>query len=460
MSGASKSVVSAVARFTALCIAFVAASVSAEVFVEGDLPRQAALGFVARAVDDGIEVRSVTPGSPAAVAGVAVGDRIVRVNGTRFDRTYVGENLLEKLREGQSVTLHVQRGTETHTIDFVPEPRPFESAAGIDSYYDVVDLPNGVRLRTIVTKPQGTRGRLPAIFFLQWVSCGSIEFREGSGSSQILERLARESGRALARVERTANGDSEGPGCHELDYDTELEHYVRAYTTLLSSPHVDRRDVVVYGSSLGSTTAPLLAHALQDAGNRIAGVIVQGGGAVTYYERMLNFDRWYLERRPEDVEPASIHAEMLRRARFHHEYLVRGRSPDDVARDDADMAAVRADVRGLGDGVHYGRPYAWHQQAARHNFLGAWAAIEAPMLVIFNEYDQFEARHGHRLIVDTVNRLRPGTATYVEQAGVGHSNRRYASVLDAYAGRDGENVAGTTAQVMLDWLGSIGTAAR
>ena len=48
---------------------------------------------------------------------------------------------------------------------------------------------------------------------------------------------------------------------------------------------------MIYGSSLGSTTAPLVAQ-----GKKVAGIIVQGGGAVTYLERMINFDRLYLER--------------------------------------------------------------------------------------------------------------------------------------------------------------------
>ena len=50
------------------------------------------------------------------------------------------------------------------------------------------------------------------------------------------------------------------------------------------------------------------------------------------------------------------------------------------------------------------------------NFLAAWAKIEAPVLVVYGEFDQFEPRDGHQLIADTVNQLRPGTATFVEIA--------------------------------------------
>ena len=43
------------------------------------------------------------------------------------------------------------------------------------------------------------------------------------------------------------------------------------------------------------------------------------------------------------------------------EYLLRGRDPDEIAKDSTDMATARTAIRGLGDGEHYGRPYAWHK---------------------------------------------------------------------------------------------------
>ncbi len=91
--------------------------------------------------------------------------------------------------------------------------------------------------------------------------------------------------------------DGSGPACEELDYDTELRHYVEAFKKLLGDERIDASRVYVYGSSLGSTTAPLVAAQLEEAGFDIAGIMVQGGGAVTYYERMFNFERIYLERR-------------------------------------------------------------------------------------------------------------------------------------------------------------------
>ena len=352
-----------------------------------------------------------------------------------------------------AATACAQENNQTHNVAGLERAidRPLESIPGAASHYGMVETSDGARLRTIITTPDGADGPLHPILFTQWVSCGSVEYRDG-GSRGILGKIAQESGLSLIRVERSSDGDSVGPACDELDYDTEIAHYVEAFDALLQDERVDASKVYLYGSSLGSTTAPLVALALQEKGYDIAGLAVQGGGAETYYERMLTFDRLYLERRPEEVAPADIHDELIRRAKFHYEYLINDRNPDDIAQDGEDMALARAGIRGMEDGAHYGRPYAWHQQAAKHNFLAAWASLEASVLVIYNEFDQFEAQYGHQVIADMVNRLRPGTATFIVQENLGHSNDRFATVEDAYVWRDGEPAWEQTASVIVNWL--------
>jgi pimeloyl-ACP methyl ester carboxylesterase len=394
--------------------------------LNGDLPRQADLGFSASTDNGRLEVVKVIAGSPAARAGLAVADRIVEVNGRPFDKPYHGAAALQRLDGGKRLTLSVSRDGVTRAVAYTPPARPLENLPGLESLYDVVTTPDGARLRTIVTRPAGSTARLPVIAFTQWVSCGSLEFTAGGLAREILKQLALQSGAALIRVERAGSGDSEGPACHELDYDTELSHYRHALdATLARYDWLDRDRVVVYGSSLGATLAPLVAQ-----GRKVAGVIVQGGGAITYLERMIAFDRQQLERT--DVPLGDIHERMQRQIAFHVEYLVRGRDPDAIARDGPDMAAARAEIRGLGDGEHYGRPYAWHQQAARHDFLEAWSTIEAPVLVIHGEYDQFESRHGHELIATAVNRGHPGRATFLAIPRMDHEGDVYDTIEEAY----------------------------
>jgi pimeloyl-ACP methyl ester carboxylesterase len=416
--------------FAALLLVLGAASAQAASRMTGDLPRRADLGFVPVADRDAIKVSRLVNGSPADRAGVEDGDLILRVAGTPIGKPVVGVDQLKRANGGRKLVLQVERNGESKTLAFTPQPLPMEDVDGLESLYGVVEIADGTRLRSIITRPTGAQGPLPAIFFTQWVSCGSIEFVHGGLARELLEQLALKSGATLIRVERAGTGDSEGPGCHELDYDTELAHYREAFTKLVSNnPLIDSSRVVIYGSSLGSTVAPLVAE-----GNDVAGIMVQGGGAVTYLERMINFDRQNLERT--GVPPQEIHARMLRQIQFNVEYLAKGRNPEEIARDSPEMAAARTGILGMEDGTHYGRPYAWHQQAAQQNFLAAWLAADAPVLVIYGEFDQWEGRHGHELIADTINRQRSGTATFLPIPHMDHDGDVYDTIEDAYAWRN------------------------
>ncbi|HEV2746964.1 MAG TPA: alpha/beta hydrolase [Allosphingosinicella sp.] len=326
--------------------------------------------------------------------------------------------------------------------------RALQALPGLETEYGVVRSSEGIRLRTILTRPSAAGGPLPAIFLAQWVSCGSLDF--SAGRPGLLPDLARQSNMVLIRVERSGSGDSEGPACSALDYDTELRHYREAFDQLARHPWVDADRMVIFGSSLGATTAPLIAQ-----GRKVAGLVVQGGGAVTYLERMINFDRLYLERSGK-YPPHAIHEEMLKRIPFHVEYLLGRKTPAQIARERPELAGVWQSIRGGAEAPpHYGRPYAWHWQAARHDFLEAWTRIEAPVLVIHGEYDQFEPRHGHELIVATVNKLRPGTAALIAIPGADHELDLYATAEDAYAYRNPRTRRELFLQPMLDWVRKV-----
>ena len=187
---------------------------------------------------------------------------------------------------------------------------------------------------------------------------------------------------------------------------------------------------------------------------RIAALVVGGGGALSYLERMITFDRVRLER--DEGDPAEIDREMRRRVRFHSEYLLRGRDPQAIEAADQDLKGVWGRILGTGDGVHYGRPYAYHRQAAAKNILGQWLKVKVPVLVMYNEYDQFEAEHGHRLIARTLNRRRPGQAMYVRHQKMGHSYRIYADEYAAHRWDKTKRVSGAVvaSRTLIDWLRS------
>lgn len=348
------------------------------------------------------------------------------------------------------LTCSVQAVAQSRLVGDLPRKdpsKPLEALPGLETEYGVVRTSEGVRLRTIITRPTGVKAKLPAIFHTQAVSCGSLELP--SDRPTRFGELAKRSGMVLIRVERSGDGDSQGVPCSKLDYDTEVRHYREALDQLSKHPWVDPQRIVIYGSSLGSTTAPLVAQ-----GRKIAGIMVQGGGAETYLERMINFDRLYLERSGK-YRPEQIHAEMLKRIPFQYEYLIRGRTPQQIEAEHPELKGVASTILGLEPDNHYGRPFVWHQQAAKRDFLSAWTKIEAPVLVIYGEYDQYEMREGHKLIADTVNKLRPGAATFVEIPGVDHGLIKYSSADAAYREEGGSRDNELFLRPVLDWLRKI-----
>jgi pimeloyl-ACP methyl ester carboxylesterase len=435
-------------RFTAslaLVATLTALQGGAATRITGDLARRAELGFGTRTTDAGLAVRDVASGSRAGAAGLRAGDRLLAVQGRTFDKAHVGRDLLRRLKGEQRATLRLEREGRRLDVSFTPATLPLEDLAGVDTTYGVVDTPEGARLRSVVTRPVGAAPRLPAIFLTQWVSCDGVEPLGTDAFEQVLRGLLTRSGTAVIRVDRSSGGDSEGPGCHELDYDTELAQYAYAFDRLTRSEEIDPARVVVFGMSLGSTTAPLLAR-----GRRIAGVVVSGGGGLTYLERMLAFDRLGFERG--GTPPGKVDAFVRESAAFHSEYLLRGRAPDAIAAERPELAGVWARTRGTGDGLHYGRPYAWHQQLAHKDLAAAWASLDVPVLVVYGEYDQFEPPHAHRAIADAVNRARPGRARAVEVPRMNHFYRVFATPRDAAADEPGYDAPELAVRPILDWL--------
>ena len=88
-----------------------------------------------RATEDGSEVTSVVEDSPAAEAGLQVGDVIQRVNDTEVVEGFRTGRVLQRImfRRGRPLKLIVRRDEETHTIEIqtpVPEVSPVRDTPG------------------------------------------------------------------------------------------------------------------------------------------------------------------------------------------------------------------------------------------------------------------------------------------------------------------------------------------
>jgi len=326
------------------------------------------------------------------------------------------------------------------------ENLPLEVIEGLDSHYGDLRTAGGARLRTILTRPTGTKGRLPAILFVQWLSCDSIELpaKQQDGWSRMLRRLAQESGMVTMRTEKAGVGDSEGD-CPTLDYETELAHHREALAALRRSEHVDPDRIVVYGASMGGNMAPLVA-----AGEKIAGVMIWGGGAKSWFERTLGFERRAKEF--EGVPASELDAYMRSLAPFLVAYLLDRKDPAAIAREQPALAQVWSRIVGAGEGTHYGRPLAFHRQAAAQDWAAAWERVHAPVLALYGQYDWFEDAAAHRLVAELANRRGAGRGEFVEIAATDHHFMRYSNARDAFREEGGTVNSDAVVNVMLRWL--------
>jgi len=321
-----------------------------------------------------------------------------------------------------------------------------ESHPGVLTLYERFATGDGLMLQTIITKPENVSERLPAILFVQWLSCDTvgISSNPGDGWSAMLRRVVRESKALVWRTEKRGVGSSQG-NCATMDYETELSDHREALARLRQRPDVDPQRVFIFGGSIGGTYAPLLA-----ADQDLAGVIVWGAGATTWAERTMKFERNALELG--GVEPKSLAPEMNNRFQFLNRYLIEGATPADIAASNPLLGKVWSQMVGTAPSAHYGRPFAFHQQAQRADWAAAWSRVKAPVLAMYGEYDWFESRDATSLIARIVNKTRPGVATFVEIPRMNHHFTLYPTAEDAFAERNGTVNPDPAVDVMLSWL--------
>jgi pimeloyl-ACP methyl ester carboxylesterase len=346
-------------------------------------------------------------------------------------------------------TLALLALTLVAAASFAASP-PKETHPGINTAYETLTLRDGVKLQAIITKPATASGRLPAIFFVQWLSCDTVGISEDprDGWSAMLREVVRRSNALVWRTEKRGVGASEGD-CANMDYDTELADHREALARLKARPDVDPRRIVIFGGSIGGTYAPLLA-----ADQDLAGVMIWGAGATTWAERTLKFERNALELG--GTAPERLAAEMSARFRFLDRYLIAGETPAQIAASDAALGAVWTRIVGTSASGQYGRPFAFHQQAQRADWAAAWSRVRAPVLAMYGELDWFESRDATVLIARIVNAKSAGRGTYAEIPHMNHHFEQFRDAQQAHRETDGTVNPEPAVQVMLNWLRSIG----
>jgi pimeloyl-ACP methyl ester carboxylesterase len=338
--------------------------------------------------------------------------------------------------------MEIQRGDSYFKTAVPMDPLPQEKLEGVEIQYGSVLTDRGQRLRTIVSRPSSSRGKLPGIFLVGWLSCDSVEslVNAADGVSRLLHGLATNSGFAMMRVDKPGVGDSEGI-CIQTDFQTELAGYRAALQAFRKLEFIDPERIFILGLSNGAGVAPLAAEGIE-----VKGYIVSGGWSKTWLEHMIELER----RRLAILEkmPAQINQEMPGYIEFHTTYLTKKMTPAEVIRQKPHLAGLWYDL----PEHQYGRPAAFYHQLQELNLAAAWSKVSQPVLLIYGEYDWIMSRSDHEWIAEMVNRNRPGAARFVAIPKMDHSLTAHETQKQAFENMGSGNFVESLIPLIMDWL--------
>lgn len=291
------------------------------------------------------------------------------------------------------------------------QERPREHFQNADVLYDWVSNSRGDKLRTFITRPKNSSGKVPVLFFVGWLSCDSVEYAQGEtdGFGALMLRLIDHSGYATVRTEKPGVGESQGTPCEKSDFQGELEGYQAAFDSMGKYDFLDAERVIVIGLSNGGGFGPLVPRR-----HPVRGYITAGSWGRTWYEHMIENERVRLV--SEGKSAAEVNDAVRVFTQFYDLYLIRGQTPGEVLRQHPQWKDLWYDSA---DG-QYGRPAAFYQQLQALNLGRVWQDVDAPVLVIRGSKDTIMSRADSSTIAETVNRVHPGRARYVEVDGMTH----------------------------------------
>ena len=420
---------------------------------------------------NGLVIQRVLPGTSAADAGFEVGDVVLAVGGVDVPDFAAFLERMAGTRAGDVVTFEVVRDGIREERPVTLREMPREKGDGYDVLYASVTS-HGARLRTIITRPE-EGGRHPAVLLLQGGhTCFPIDNAVGepSGFMRITQDLARH-GYVTLRVERPGCGDSEGGPLRDVDFNIELDGYIEALRALKGLDSVDADCVYLFGHSMGGIMAPLIA-----VQSPVRGIVVYGTTAETWFESVFSQRRRLAAL--DGTTATELDDEILAQARFFYPLIVEKKTPLEIRESDPELPGRIWDAWVTDDRYVYGRHYSFYHQIAERNLTVAWSRIastrlptgpDAPtramnprILSIWGTADWVGTRAAAAWIAEVVNRVQPGSASFVTVDSIDHQFLRAGTFEESYHySQPGE--AGPFGQfnpdilvVLRSWLADVG----
>ncbi|HEX3463618.1 MAG TPA: alpha/beta fold hydrolase [Candidatus Elarobacter sp.] len=360
------------------------------------LPRHAVLGAAAAPDPGGVVVSAVVPGSAAAAAGMQRGDVITSIDGAAVGGVSQFVDAIRRRPGGSPVAFGILRNGAPQTLNAVLGTAANERDQGFEVLYESITV-DGTLRRTLLGVPTGARGRRPAVMLVGGIGCFSVDVANSpeDGYRRAIDDITK-AGFVTLRLEKSGVGDSQGPPCHDVDFDTESHSYEVALEALRRDPHVDPAHIYILGHSIGTAIAPRLAVA-----HPVAGVIASEAVGRDWFEYELENLRRQLVLGGDP--PDLVDAKLQSKERCMHQLLIERRPEAEIERAEPDCKERNAIYPVIDRYV---------QQVAALNIIEPWTRLSVPVEVIYGTSDYVVARDDHVRIADVVNHAHPGNATF------------------------------------------------
>lgn len=385
-----------------------------------------------------VVVQRAIDGGAGAQAGIQKGDVIGSIDGTPVASPLLFARTVARRLAGDTVRIGVVRDGQSLQFDAVLKPRPYETSPLSDVLYRSVEV-RGAKRRVIVTRPKQP-GRVPAMLLMQGLGCESLDNLDRAGDYGAVIAAFEQRGFVTMRVEKTGEGDSQGPLCtdREATPDLEAEGYVAGLRALKSYDFVDPQKVFAFAHSMGPVVGSLAI-----AREPVSGFIAAETVGTSWFEYDLERHRVQigLHALPDVVDRSASQYEIC-----SHRFYIEKQTAEQLAK-----------VPGCETMIFpFGLvPHTFMQAVADISLGKGWKSANFPVLVIYGTASPVTTARQSRALAELINRFRPGTATYVEIEGMGHDLARWESqraYLDRAPGQHPFHTG--LIEVMMDWLDS------
>jgi len=409
-----------------------------------DLQRRTFIGLDSARKGSAIVVQRVEHAGTAEDAGILPGDVLVSIGQIPIsDPDQVGL-AARRYPAGTNVQFTIERNGQRLVKTSVGRPVPYESSPHADVLYRSVPV-EGALYRAIITKPKSD-GRHPAVFLISGLGCYSLdgEREDGDGYGRILYGLTR-AGYVTMRVEKSGEGDSEGPPCNSPQADLHLavKRSTAGIRALKNYDFVDPERVIIFAHSIGPIEGALVAGEVPVKAFIAAETI---GRSWFDYQIEIARSQPLLLGEPYDKVESWSRSNELCISKFYIEEL----APEAIRKSNPACSSylpTQGDV-----------PYTYFQQVASVNLPEAWKKIDIPVLVIYGTSDPTTSAEESRYLADMINSFHPGRATYLQIEGMSHHFDRQPTQGDALRalrnGKNGEFDPGFLKQIE-SWINSL-----